>query len=182
VSGRVALALSGESDSLGLRLVGCRSVERVIRVMDSQPGRPGFFLDFHQVLPAFSPEGHAWRWAIRHEPELSALPRWDLNLPFITEEIQRSPRGLTLSFVELEQFADRITQVIWGEFLATEHEGQLPTRTASPAEVGRSAHAGALAFDSSYWFLGGPAGLIERAVERFAHVEEIAPYDWPALA
>lgn len=60
-----------------------RKVERVIRVLDHQPEQPGFFLDLRDVLTAFAPDGHAWRWAIRNEPELSALPRWDLNLPFI---------------------------------------------------------------------------------------------------
>ena len=69
---------------------------------------------------------------------------------------------------------------MWGEFIAAEYEGQLPTRAASPAEVGRNALAGALAFDSSYWFLGGPAELIGRAAERFADTEEIAPEQWPA--
>jgi hypothetical protein len=65
-------------------------------------GSARLFLDLHEVLPAFSPEGHAWRWTIRQEPELSALPRWDLNLPFIIEEIER--------IEELERFATRISQ------------------------------------------------------------------------
>ncbi len=155
-------------------------MDRVIRVMDNRPGQPGFFLGLDEVLRAFVPDGHAWRWAIRAEPELSASPRWDLNLPFISAQIEQSRRGFTLSFEELEQFAARITQVVWGEFVAAEFEGQLPTRAASPAEVGRTAVAGALAFDSSYWFLGGPAELIGRAVERFADTEEVAPEDWPA--
>ncbi len=149
--------------------------------MDAKPDRPGFFLDLRKVLPAFSPEGHAWRWAIRQEPELSALPRWDLNLPFIIEEIERSTRGSTLSFEELERFATRINQVIWGEFVAAEYGGDLPTRAASAAEVGRRAHAGAFAFDSSYWFLGGPSALIDRALDRFADTEEVDPGDWPQL-
>lgn len=58
--------------------------------MDHRPGHPGFFLDLHDVLRAFAPEGHAGRWAIRAEPELSVLPRWDLNLPFILEQIEGS--------------------------------------------------------------------------------------------
>ena len=62
-------------------------MERLIRVMDNRPGHPGFFLDLDDVLPAFVPDGHAWRWAIRTEPELSAVPRWDLNLPFISKQI-----------------------------------------------------------------------------------------------
>lgn len=155
-------------------------MERVIRVSDKRPGHPRIFVDLVDVLPAFVPDGHAWRWAIRSEPELSAQPRWDLNLPFILEQIEQSPRGFTLSFEELEQFAARINQVVWGEFVAAEHEGQLPTRAVAPAEVGRSALAGAIAFDSSFWFLGGPAELIEGAVQRFADTEEIAPHDWPA--
>ncbi len=154
-------------------------MERVIRVMDEKPGRPGFFLDLDDVLPVFSPEGHAWRWAIRDEPELSALPRWDLNVPFIREHIQASRRGLALSFEELEQFAGRIIQVINGEFVAATSEAELPMRSASPAEVGLEAHAGALAFDSSYWFLGGPEDVIARAEARFAHTEHVAPEHWP---
>ena len=155
-------------------------MERVIRVMDKSPEYPRVFLDLVDVLPAFSPDRHAWRWAIRSEPELSADPRWDLNLPFIVEQIEQSRRGFTLSFEELEQFAARINQVVWGEFVAADYEGQLPTRAAVPAEVGRSALAGMLAFDSSFWFLGGPAELIERALKRFADTEEVAPDDWPA--
>ncbi|MDP8909222.1 MAG: hypothetical protein M3N47_08935 [Chloroflexota bacterium] len=157
-------------------------MERVIRVLDLQPG-PGngkFFLDLHEVLPAFVPDGHAWRWAIRSQPELSAAPRWDLNLPFILEEIEKSPRGFTMSFEELEQFAARVDQVVWGEFVAAEFEGDLPTRAATSADVGRHAIAGALAFDSSYWFLGGPAYVIQRATTMFRETEDAAPEEWPA--
>ena len=146
--------------------------------MDNGPGHRGFFLDLQDVLPAFAPDGHAWCWAIRSEPELSADPRWDLNLPFIVDQIAQSRRGFTLSFEELEQFAARINQVVWGEFVAAEYERHLPIRAASPAEVGRSALAGALAFDSSYWFLGGPGELIGRAVGRFVDTEEVAPEEW----
>jgi hypothetical protein len=149
--------------------------------MDTRAGEPRMFLDLHEVLPVFSPDGHAWRWAIRGEPELTAMPRWDLNLPHIFEQIEKSPRGFVLSFEELEQFAGRITQVIWGEFVAAEYEGQLPTKAVDPETVGRSVLAGALAFDSSYWFLGGPGHVIERAVDRFDRIEEVAPEDWPAL-
>jgi hypothetical protein len=155
-------------------------VERVIRVLDSHSDHPRTFLDLRDVLPAFSPDGHAWRWAIRGEPEISALPRWDLNLPYIYEEIERGRRGFIMSFEELEQFAARIVQVVWGEFVAAEHEGQLPTRAVPAGTVGRTAVAGALAFDSSYWFLGGPADMIERAAERFQLTEEVAPERWPA--
>lgn len=84
-----------------------------------------------------------------------------------------------MSFEELELFAAKITQVIWGEFVAAAYEGQLPMRAASSAEVGRDALAGALAFDSSYWFLGGPTELIARAVDRFSDTEEVAPDEWP---
>jgi hypothetical protein len=66
------------------------------------------FLDLRDVLPAISPVGHAWRWAIRGEPELSARPRWDLNLPYIREHIERSPRGFVLSFEELDGAARRV--------------------------------------------------------------------------
>ena len=156
-------------------------MERVIRVMDKRPGQPNIFLDLADVLPAFSPDGHAWQWAIRSDLELSAQPRWDLNLPFIHEQIEQARRGFTLSFEELEQFATRVDQVVWGEFVAAEFESRLPTRAASSAEVGASALAGALAFDSSYWFLGGPSTLIERAVKRFARTEEVSPSDWPAI-
>jgi hypothetical protein len=157
------------------------AVERVIQVLDRKPNRPHVFLDLDEVLPAFSPEGYAWRWAIRQEPEISAETRWDLNLAVITDEIERSHRGFTLSFEELEAFASRIIQVIWGEFVAAEYEGQLPNRTAPAAEVGLRAHAGLLAFDSSYWFLGGPAELIERAEAQFDQTKEVAPEDWPSL-
>lgn len=149
--------------------------------MDLKDGPRRVFLDLHDVLSVFSPEGHAWRWSIRQDPEITAGPRWDLNLPFITEAIQRSIRGFTLSFEELELFATRIDQVIWGEFLAAEYEGRLPTRSASSADVGRSAHAGALAFDSSYWVLGGPNALIERAFARFKDTEELPADAWPDL-
>jgi len=101
---------------------------------------------------------------------------WFRGAPLTTTD-----RGCTLSFEELEQFAGRITQVVWGEFVAAEYEGQLPPRAASPAEVGTRAHAGALAFDTSCWFLGGPAELIARARARFTHTEEVTPEDWPGL-
>lgn len=51
-----------------------------------------------------------------------------------------------MTFEELEQFASRIDQVIWGEFVAGEFEGDLPARTASPSDVGRHALADAFAF------------------------------------
>lgn len=156
-------------------------MERVIRVMDMQASEHRVFLDLHQILPVFSPEGHAWRWAIRREEaEITALPRWDLDMSFVLEQL-REPRGLLMSFEELEQFAARINQVIWGEFIAAETTGQLPTRDVRSDEIGRTALAGALAFDSSYWFVGGPTEVIDRAVERFEQVEEVAPEEWPGL-
>ena len=156
-------------------------MERVIRVMDMQSGPHRVFLDLHHILPVFSPEGHAWRWAIRDEAaEITALPRWDLDLLFILEQL-REPRGLVMSFSELEQLAARINQVIWGEFIAAPTTGELPIRGTRPAVIGRTALAGALAFDSTYWFVGGPTDVIERAVERFEQVEEVAPEEWPAL-
>lgn len=89
-------------------------MERVIRVMDMQARPHRVFLDLHHILPVFSPEGHAWRWAIRDEAtEISALPRWDLDMSFVLEQL-REPRGLVMSFKELEQFAARINQLIWG--------------------------------------------------------------------
>lgn len=156
-------------------------MERVIRVMDMQPGPHRVFLDLHHVLPVFSPEGHAWRWAIRGEGvEITARPRWDLDMSYVLEQV-REPRGLAVSFRELEQFSTRIDQTIWGEFIAAEFSGELPHRNTAPETIGRTAVAGAMAFDSSFWFVGGPAAIIERAVQRFAEVEEIAPKDWPAL-
>jgi hypothetical protein len=156
-------------------------MQRVIRVMDMQSGPHRVFLDLHNILPAFSPEGHAWRWTIRDEAaEITAARRWDLDMSFILEQL-REPRGLVMSFSELEQFAARIDQVIWGEFIAAETTGALPRRGTSPEVIGRTALAGALAFDSSYWFVGGPTDMIARAIDRFEHVEEVAPEEWPAL-
>jgi hypothetical protein len=56
-----------------------------------------------------------------------------------------------MSFEELQQFASRINQVIWGEFIAAEFDGELPMQATTSEEIGRTALAGALAFDSSYW-------------------------------
>src|SRR5688572_28315340 len=152
-------------------------MERVIRVMDMQPGPHRVFLDLHHILPVFSPEGHAWQWAIRGQAaEITAQPRWDLDMSYVLEQL-REPRGLVMSFEELTQFADRIDQVIWGEFIAAEFSGELPTRDTPSETIGRTALAGALAFDSSFWLIGGPAEIIERAMKRFTKVEEVAPAD-----
>ena len=81
-------------------------MERVIRAMNHRPLQPGIFLDLDQVLPAFSPDAHAWRWAIRSDPETVCASAVGLNLAHIREQIEQSPCGLILSFEELEQFAN----------------------------------------------------------------------------
>jgi hypothetical protein len=157
-----------------------RPMERVVRVRDMKVLRSGFrvFLDLPDLLPVFDPDGHAWQWAIRSVPEITADERWDLNVPFIEAEMERNPRGLLLSFPELKQLGDRVHQVIWGEFVAAETAGQIPRRSAGPAEVGAAAVAGLAAVDSTYWLLGGPADVVERAHEAFQEVDELSASDW----
>jgi hypothetical protein len=85
-----------------------------------------------------------------------------------------------MSFEELEQFGGRVRQPVWGEFVAARSEATLPWRTASPADVGREAIAGLglLAFDSSFWLVGGPAVVIDRVVAACSDSEELSSDDW----
>ena len=155
-------------------------MERVVRVRDLKQLPSGFevFLELRDLLPLFVPDAHAWLWSLRTVPELVADERWDLNVPFIETAIERGARGMTLSFEELEQFGGRVSQVIWGEFVAARSESALPLRTAAPADVGRDAIAGLLAIDSTFWLVGGPSVVINRVVAAFSNVDELAPGDW----
>ena len=155
-------------------------MERVVRVRDLKPWPGGgeVCLELTDLLPLFVPDGHGWIWSLRTIPELVYEERWDLNIPFMFETIERERRGLTMSFEELQQFAGRVSQVIWGEFIAARHPFALSQSSASPAEVGREAIAGLLAIDSTYWMIGGPSAVIERVTARFSKVDVLRPEEW----
>src|SRR3954447_21163150 len=163
--------------------VRSRAVERVIEVRDLQPREDGarIFLDLADVLPIFDPDGFAWSWGVREMPELTADERWDLNLPVIEKAIANNPRGWVLSFDDLKGFASRVQQIIWGEFLAGPAPNALPRKVEAPPVAAAKATAGLLAFDSSYWLLGGPDATIEKALRTFQNTREVNVEDWPAL-
>ena len=155
----------------------------MIEVHDLQPREDGFrlFLDMRDVLPVFDPDGHAWSWGVREMPDLTADERWDLNLPVIETAIATAARGWVLDFSELQAFASRVHQIIWGEFLAAPRPNDLPRKADPPAAAAAVATAGLLAFDSSFWFIGGPDAIIEKAISTFRDTREVGLEDWPAL-
>jgi hypothetical protein len=155
-------------------------MERLIRVRDlkKQPGGFKVFLDLPDILPALEPDAHAWTWALRRVPELMAFDGWDFNLPVLGQQIEAERRGLTMTFEELQRFARRVHQVIWGEFIAAQSLAALPLRTSDAATVGQRAVAGLAAIDSTYWLVGGPTHIIDRVAGRFDAVDDISVDDW----
>lgn len=151
-------------------------MDRLIRVRDLDERR--VFLDLRSVLTVFNPDGHAWTWSLQIVPDLWAEEGWDFNHEAMEQQIQADHRGLRMGFEELVRFGDRIGQVIWGEFLAGQAPDALPRREDDAPSVGHAAIAGLAAIDSTYWLLGGPAGVVQRATERFKHVEELSPDEW----
>lgn len=151
------------------------AVERVIRIRDLNEG---IFLYLLDLLPVFEPEGHAWTWSLQVVPDVSAEEGWDFNLDALERQIEGDHRGLRMGFEDLIRFGGRVGQVVGGEFLAGESPSALPRRHDDAAAACRSAVAGLAAIDSTYWLLGGPTAIVERAVERFRDVDEVTPDDW----
>lgn len=157
-------------------------MERLVRVSDTKLLRGDFrvFLDLPDLLPALEPEARAWTWTVQRMPEdLNLVTDSDFDgLADLNARIHRDPRGLVMSHEQLYWFSRQVVQVVWGEFVAAESPDTLP-RPDDPDEwVGDNALAGLFAFDSSYWFVGGPAPVIERVAARFEHVEHLDPRRW----
>jgi hypothetical protein len=157
-------------------------MERLVRVSDTKLLRGDFrvFLDLPDLLPALEPEARAWTWAVQRMPEdLNLVADSDFDgLADLKARIHRDARGLVMSHEQLYWFSRQVVQVVWGEFVAAESPDALP-RPDDPGEwVGDNALAGLFAFDSSYWFVGGPAPVTERVAARFEHVEHLDPRRW----
>jgi hypothetical protein len=157
-------------------------MEQLVRVSDTKPRHGGFrvFLDLSDLLPALEPEARTWTWSVQLTLEDLSLPLdsdFD-GLADLDARIHDDPPGLVMSHQQLYWFSRQVVQVVWGEFIAAESHDMLP-RPDDPDEwVGEHALAGLFAFDSSYWFIGGPAPVIERVAARFEHVEHLDPRRW----
>jgi hypothetical protein len=154
-------------------------MERLVRIRDlkTSPGH-STFLDLPDLLPLLEPDAHAWLWAMQTVPWITANEGWDFNLPVLERDIAAGRRGLALSFEELIRLGQRVNQVIWGEFVAAERSSGIVLASDDAATVGRRAHAGLAAIDSTYWLVGGPAAVVARFEARFAEVDVLDPSEW----
>ena len=157
-------------------------MERLVRVSDTKLIRGGFrvFLDLPDLLPALEPEARAWTWSVQRMPEdLSLVDDSDFDgLADLDDRIHRDPHGLVM-----DHDADVLVQPAsgpgrLGEFVAAGSPDALPGPNNSNEWVGEHALAGLFAFDSSYWFIGGPAPVIERVAAWSEQVEHLDPRRW----
>jgi hypothetical protein len=154
-------------------------VERLVRIGDVKTSQGhSTFLDLPDLLPLLEPDAHAWLWAMQTVPWITADEGWDFNLPVLERDVVAGPRGLSLSFEELLRLGQRVIQVVWGEFVAADRPGEMVTASDDAATVGRRAHAGLAAIDSTYWLVGGPAAVVARFEAKFAEVDVLDPSEW----
>jgi hypothetical protein len=157
-------------------------MERLVRVSDTKLIRGGFrvFLDLPDLLPALEPEARAWTWSVQRMPEdLSLVDDSDFDgLADLDDRIHRDPHGLVMDHDQMYWFSRQVVQVVWGEFVAAGSPDALPGPNNTNELVGEHALAGLFAFDSSYWFIGGPAPVIERVAAWSEQVEHLDPRRW----
>ena len=157
-------------------------MERLVRVSDTKRIRGDFrvFLDLPDLLPALEPEALAWTWSMQRMPEdLCLVDDSDFDgLADLDARIHGDPRGLVMNHEQMYWFSRQVVQVVWGEFVAADSPATLLSPDDPDEWVGEHALAGLFAFDSSYWFVGGPAAVIERVAARFEHVDDLDPRRW----
>jgi hypothetical protein len=156
-------------------------MEQLVQVWDtkSRPGGGRTFLDLPDLLPVLEPEARDWMWGIQRLPDVSLAEDSEFaSLADLESRIRAGPRGLLLDHEGLYHFDRQVVQVVRGEFLAAESPAALPRPDDPDEQVGEQALAGLFAFDSSYWFVGGPAAVIDRVAARFERVEHVDPRRW----
>ena len=111
-------------------------MNRLLRVADLVDGAP---VGMPRVLAPLVPEAYSLHWSILDLGEVVAGERWDLNLAFVEQRVDSSPRGFELSFADLAAFAERVQRVVDGLFVGCGDSSRLPLRTEDAATVVESA-------------------------------------------
>ena len=146
-------------------------MNRLLRVADRVDGGP---VSMPRVLAALVPEAYALQWSIVDLGEVVAEERWDLNLPFVEQRVDASPKGFELSFADLSAFAERIRQVVDGLFVGCADPARLPRRTDDDATILERADMLVAATDGG-WLVSAPDELLFRYEARFEAVSELSP-------
>ncbi|GAA1840838.1 hypothetical protein GCM10009836_20230 [Pseudonocardia ailaonensis] len=155
-------------------------MDYLVRVNDTTLLRPGFstFLDLPDLLTAIWPVARTWTWSMQRMPETSLPEGSAFGSLAEIEARMEGPRGWVMSFEELYDFSRQVGQIVWGEFLAAERPDQLPRPEDDDVHVAEHAFAGLCAFDSSFWYVGGPARMIQQIEARFDDVEHVGQGHW----
>ena len=155
-------------------------MNRVLLIADL---KRGVFLTMPEVLAALPAESASFDWHILDLGDVVAHDDSELNVLKLEERVFSSPRGLPMSFTELEEFAGSTRQVIDGLFVATERAAPPPLRTDDDATVLRNSEAVVAAVDSTFWLVAAPDSWLDRLAGRFDDVHwkrpgEIALRTW----
>ena len=145
-------------------------MNRLLRVADRVDGGP---VSMPRVLAALVPEAYGLTWTVLDLGEVVADERWDLNLPFIEQRVDASPRGFELSFADLSAFAERVRQVVEGLFVGCADPVRLPRRTDDDATILERAGMLVAATDGG-WLVSAEDELLFRYEARFEQVSELS--------
>jgi hypothetical protein len=144
-------------------------VNRLLRVADRVDGG---LVSMPRVLAALVPEAYALSWSVLDLGEVVADERWDLNLPFIEQRVDASPRGFELSFADLSAFSERVRQVVDGLFVGCADPARLPRRTDDDATILERADM-LVAATHGGWLVSADDELLFRYEARFEEVSEL---------
>ncbi len=148
-------------------------MNRLLRVADLVDGAP---VGMPRVLAPLVPEAYSLHWSILDLGEVVAGERWDLNLAFVEQRVDSSPRGFELSFADLAAFAERVQRVVDGLFVGCGDSSRLPLRTEDAATVVESADMLVAAAEHGHWLISAPDNLLARYESRYALVSEESPW------
>ena len=151
-------------------------MSRLLRVADRVDGA---LVSMPRVLAALVPEAYALSWTILDLGEVVADERWDLNLSYVEQRVDASPKGFELSFADLSAFAERVGQVVDGVFVGCADRERLPRRTDDDATILEQADMLVAAVEGDGWVISAPEELLSRYESRFEDLSEPRAVELP---
>ena len=105
--------------------------------------------------------------------EMTARPDAGLNVLELEERVESSPRGVVMDWPALGDLLRKVTQVIDGTFIGCQEPMLVPPYPdTSIDDVHRAQEFLVVtAFDSSWWWVSGPAVITERVEKAFPYAQ-----------